>query len=542
VALPPISFQVPPRQRSVIEEAFGQALATLATQAIGAPFEKRREQRALANELALTKGRAEIDLANLPKRMELDIADWRKRMRESSEQEIQDIPRRLAAKTRGEIDSLGILRGQTVEPATERIIDRVQNLIGGFSAEDIAKPTNLAEFDQVGGLLNTAIAAANVNEERNRTQLQRDSMRDIREANLFPPLSAQDLEEFGAYVNSETGNPLSTLDIQLLKAGVRGQITTAPEFEQYKNRAMELQKLRERGGLVRMPFTQDAYTNMLKLFTGMGAGQTLMIHAQAYPFLLWKKDADSSPEHLDLGNTSEVTGWMASNQDLLDALAASRLNRDMNDVLQAEKTGQAPRLSPRALGYLSLIYHTQGRAYEHPDAQIPEEIPEAVLRELGQTRMRAGSTRRAGADTTGGGATQINRGGSPFDTQSRIGPTYQQGRGALFAGLDISAERRYPEYLELQQGIQTVLRTGPNARRGGLPYDSTTYRTMENDFIQNHATPEKALQFYKSLGVPDAQLRGLFEGDSTSKQLELDTRLRFALGALQNARDAIVAK
>lgn len=528
MALAPVNFQIQQPRRSIIEEAFGTALAALATQAISAPFERRREARQIQGEKDLAQNREDIRLKSIPEELRLSLNDWRTRQREQSALDIQEIPKRLAAQTQGQVDALGILRQHTVEPGTELMIDQIQRTLGGISAANIAKPTSLAELEQIGPLLNTAVGAANVAEERNRNNIERENSRAIREASLFPPLTTEELGE--TFVNTETGKPLSTLDMQLLKAGVRGQITTSPEFAPYKGRALELSRLREAGKLVRPQLDQKNLMQMHQWFTGKDAAQTLMIHAQAYPFLLWK----NQNEQLDLGNVNGVTGWMAGNQDLLDALSASHLARDMDEVKQSElATGL--RLLPRALGYLSLIYQQQGKPFEHPDARIPEEIPETQLRELGQTRMRTTSSARNGADSG-----QVSRGGDPFNTTSRLGATFQRG-SPLYAGFDISAERRDPEYLELQQGLQTLLRTGPNPRGRGVQYDSTMYRQMEADMLQNHASPEKALKYYTDLGVPKERLRNLFEGDSTSQRLALDVRLRDALQALQNARDAIVA-
>jgi hypothetical protein len=65
------------------------------------------------------------------------------------------------------------------------------------------------------------------------------------------------------------------------------------------------------------------------------------------------------------------------------------------------------------------------------------------------------------------------------------------------------------------------------------------YNTVEQDFIQSHATPEKAAAFYRELGVDENHLDALTVGTPERRKLELNNRLRLALASLQNARDAL---
>lgn len=485
-----------------------------ATELIRAPFERKRAEEANRRELA-----------NLPVRMDLEFQDFRKRLKESSAQETAAIVPTLMERIRGQAMARAELAKENVQPGTEAMYDTARRNIGGFTPEQISAPTSLLEAEELKDVLSPAISSANLGIERERNRIQNENVRDIRLANLYAPLDKASYDEFSNVVNTETNEPLSYRDIQLLKTG-EARLSQVPEAADDLTRLRELGRLRKEGKLQNISLNQNAFTKVLQDFNGMHFGQLMQMYGSRFPFLLYKTDDKGRPgKRVDLGNPGALAIYLQGNPDLLEAFAASRLARDMNEVKNAEKaTGF--RLSSRALGYLSLIYQSEGRAHEHPDAEMPVEVPEEILRELGRTRVKARTAPQT--DSTRISSDPLSNPAAPTTSGS-----------SLFTGLTISSEQKYPEYLELQQGIQTRLRarTFP-----GIAYDSTKYREFGQDFVNQHRTPEQAVAWYRSLGVTDDKLRDLLEGDAATKKRALNERLSFALGSLQNARDAILVK
>lgn len=517
MALPPLNFQQPPQpRRSVIEEALGQALVIGASELIQAPFQRRRADEA-----------ARRELANLPAKMELEFGDFRRRLREQEAVSRESIVPTLMERVRGQMAVRDEMGKVNVTPGAEAALDIARSNIGGFTPGQLAAPTSLTEFEELKDVLGNVIQSGQLETERERNRIAKEQTRDIRLANLYAPLTQADITEMGNVVNSETGELLSYRDMQLLKTG-EARLAQVPEAAGDLVRLREIDALRKAGKLQSIQLNQDAFKKVLQDFRGMDAGPLMTMFGRTFPFVLYQLDNKRRPRRVDAGNVGELTTYLSSNPDLLEAFAAMRLARDMNDIKNAERaTGF--RLSSRSLGYLSLIFQSQGVPFEHEDAMIPEEIPEEILRQIGTTRVRA---------TTAPQRTSRDSSANPLDSPSLVSPALGQ-RGSLFTGLTISSEQQYPEYLSLQEGLQTRLRarTFP-----GVPYDSTKYREFGQDFVNQHRTPEQAAAWYKSLGVPEDKLYDLLHGDERTKTRILNERLSFALGALQNARDAILVK
>lgn len=542
MAIPSPQFNISQPQPSVIEEAFRLALATAVSGLIGAPFEKARARREQGH--ALERQKAGIIQQQ---GLEEEQAQRTGMIPLTPELGTRLRAARMDSMTSG-VAGVGAYAGQTlvpraqvaaatkatspVSPERQNLLDKALSIIGvpkirsetpemqsidtgmgSVTLPSMTGPVSELRAAEIEETLPEAIQAGNLATERAQTATLQAQTRDFRLANLYATLTPQDLEEFGSLYDTEADAPISFDDIQLLKTGGR-KLAQFPETAKDLERLNTLNRLRSEGKLIRIPLTQDALEKGIRDFTGIGATQILAQFAQMYPFLLYDR-----PGHkLDLGEMGKVGAWMAGNPDLLEALTASRYARNMDEVMDAEKTSVGPRLSGRALGYLSLIYRKKGLPWEHPEAQIPEEIPEEELRNVGATRMRTSSRRPANADSA---TSQFPLGG---------GTNVARGRGALYAGIDISAEHRSTAGFALQQGLQTRLRTSKNPAQ--------LYSTVERDFIESHATPEKAAAFWREAGETDQQVAPLLLGTPAAK-LELNERLRFALAALQNARDAL---
>lgn len=522
MALPPLNFQQPPQpRRSIIEEALGAAIATWATSAVRAPFERRAADEA-----------AKRELANLGPRLNIELGAFRRRLKEQTKQETAAIVPTLMERVRGQAMARAEMLKTNVTPGTEALLDVARTNIGGFTEAQIAAPTSLTEFEEVKDVLGNAIQSGQLTTERERNRLVGEQNRDIRLANLYAPLAQNDIEEMGSIINSDTGELLTYRDMQLLKTG-EARLSQVPEAAGDLARLRELDDFRRAGKLQKIQLNQDAFKKVLQDFKGMEAGPIMNLFGRSYPFLLYQLDKNGKPRRVDAGNPGELGVYLQGNPDLLEAFAAHRLTRSMNDIRDAEKaTGF--QLSARTLGYLSLMFQAEGRPYEHPDAIIPDEIPEEVLRQIGTTRIRA----QAAPQSTRTSST--NPIDNPAATNPISAPDRQAGaRGSLYTGLAISAEQQYPEYLSLQEGLQTRLRarTFP-----GVPYDSAKFREFGQDFVNQHRTPEQAAAWYKSLGVTEDKLFDLLHGDERTKTRILNERLSFALGALQNARDAITVR
>lgn len=510
MALPPLSFNVPQPRRSIIEEALGVALASAAQQFISAPFERKRADEA-----------ARRELTNLPVRMELERGDLTQRLKIQNQAQIDAIVPTLMERIRGHALQRAEMGKIPVSAGAEAVLDVARTNLG-LTPEQISATTSLAELEDLAPVLSPAISSAQLEIDRERNKLTGEYNRDLRRANAYAEVTKADIDTWGNVMNTDTGELLDLRDIQLIKTGA-AKLAQIPELAGDVARLQEIDAMRRAGKLRAITLNQGSFTKVLEDFRGMEAGQIMQIYGQTYPFLLYGPNG----KRLDAGEVGRLSVFMQGNPDLLDALAASRLARNMNDILDAEKATSF-KLSPRALGYLSLIFRANGQPYEHPDAEIPGEIPDEIIRELGVTRVRPSSP----------GSTRQGSSGNPLapGNQGMVSPPP---KGSMFTGLQISAEQQYPEYLTLQEGLQTRLRSG---RTTGMPLDTAKYTLFAQDFVNRHVTPEKAVEWYKSLGVPEERLRDLIVGDSLSKARALQERLSFALGALQNARDAIQAR
>jgi len=559
MALRPISFDVPQPRPSPIEEAFRLALTTALTGVVSEPFEKRRERRAAESTLALqerlTRLRSRLSVQEQlqgPEFTELTPA-LTERLRaagvtpEDISETSEELPGRIFVPTRVAVEA-----GQAIRPVpTEQrnlldfaygVVQDVQRRRGGVVAPPLPAEVTAQRAEQIESSIPEALQAAGLLEERDRTSIQRQSLEDARLAGLIGSVTADDLTTFGGYILD--GQPLSISDIVAVKNVARLEpIRDRPEVRDLYTRGKAVELAIQEGRAVRVPFNGETFTTMIQGMKQLNQENALALQGigveMARLGVMWRIDGNRR-KPIDIGNREQTAAFLRSNDDLLQAITALRLGaRGMQDIVNLEKVPGGVRLTPRALGYLQVIFQNLGRTdWKYPGLSIPapQEIPQDRLPLLMQQQGTAGDVQQGtssvytplqppmaaeGTAVTGGRA-------GPSESALRVGPT--RPAGAAAPSITIPAGRS-PEYGRLYSGFYQRLTQDPALA------DRMFQRIMDV-----HVNADSAASFYRKAGLPDESLAGISTGTPRERLLTLNRLRRDALAALQDAREAALTR
>jgi len=515
MALRPIDFAIPRREPSVIEDAFRVALSTAATALISEPFQKRAQARESAATLALRKATMEQELQALPTRLAIEGAAALKRQEEEVEQEIKLFPKRASAQFLAQMAVREEKGKIPVTPTLESTLDHVRMFLG-HPAGEIAKPTSLAEYEEIAPILSEAVQAET---SRLANLRQGEQLRDQRLAGLIANLTPEAWQKFGNYVikgkDGAKDEPISPTDVAYWTSAGRIEILkNDPTMKEAYDRYKVLQQAQAEGRFVPSRIlTQERLDERTRDLTGPNGLQEL----PALAFFADRTGILFKDRKRITDLAGEGPAFLKINEDLMQALIAFGYYRDMQDVINAEKLQNAAPLSTNALGYLQRMYRTAHKTnWHHPDATESPHLPPS-------------------ADTqTPAGPVRINIGGARrLPPGSLIGET-----GGPLAGF-AAATKAVPS-TDIVEGKPTELYDYFFKRFSvqGANLDSL-YTGFSNAIAEISPDPDSAAAFFRKAGIKDLPFMA---GDAQKRKLALNEFIRKTLGDMRDARDRVLTQ
>lgn len=524
MALPPVSFNVPQRRVSPIEEAFAAALATVAAQAVGAPFEKARERRAEARDIR-------SDTRDLERRVvEMGLA--------------RDIgiqtQKSLAEQERG----FRIEEGSLI-PITPAIRERLPDLPESqkYGARKEVLPPGPGQLDlrsRILGLTGTGgITAPRTQEEAAATVPELQTL-----------VSAYGTSVAGGASREDRRANLSLRLADLLGQGSAARLTRAAKGEVWGKQVspgvvkaftpeeselvdVPLQSLRALRQSGDFPEFADLLDEMIVTKEGIGTPAAMNVLPQAAVDEHLRQMTSDKKYGLDWGMVGlqnravyEIEGGeskpitepdqaaakLAANRDLSAALYVynhfAGNQNGINAVVENEMISGAVRLNARAKGYLSFLFKQEGaQNYLWPgmtEEQLPDELRGAPV-EQGTAGKVWSWLQRAASWKFGEAELGGVLGKAPsFPAPVRTAP--EKAPGLVAPSYELTGKSE--DYAKAFTGFYTA-----------YAKDSTQYYRDLDSINVHFSTPESAAEWLRRGGTPEADsiLTALTKGDNRER-------------------------
>jgi hypothetical protein len=566
-----------PKQRSVIEEAFGLALATIARNLINKPFEVQAEKRAaiqrekemvLSTDQNIRQGSAmaKIGLENwaatnlVPLTSELETAL----------KGVDVTPGAASYKGKGFGlpgeryigRDLAVQATQGAAPAApnaarQSIYDLVKSVVGdaapGITASGRAvtpstlktTPQSNYQAAQSDKLMGELVSAGSMYEQDQFRKDNAAATRATRLDQLIGNITDDDIASFGSlYIDGE--GPATFEDIQAMKGGQRLENAAPALYEKWQH----WNDMIKAGKVKRISLTKKAMEDAREHVQGANGAQALLQLGQIAAQTGVLVDPKTGKNYTDMQNAKHVADIIRGNPDLLDAILAFRATAGVEDVMIAERSQNGAQLTPGSKAILQKMWAASGKRELFPELEPGGEGKNAEITDpddpdnpdyntpaTDSTEVAASPNRYPGGapeaivrDTSklvGGLLSGVGRamsGQSATYTKRDSIPTVKTSAG--FSGTAAAAESGVEK--QAYDFFYGALKTN------GLKM-LPTYEKFVTDNFKDAAT---AASFMREHGWADAELES---GNAQVKSLRLAMLKNRYNRALQNARDARVA-